>query len=215
MIYIPMLANINLKLKYKDICKEIFSSNGYFDFTNLVPKDDFFTIEYKGQKLFEINLENIENVSNNVTLLKGATCLHIDKDEEGCLNPINITRVFNISDKYILVYLEFENVQNDCPINISILDNDSIIYSFLDVVPFSEYYTKNFHRTYAHGIEIDPKLIFQNMNKNVRKLTLNVSLLTGKEIYSQPLIINNFKSTLNPYTNLKPGTNIGKLDIRF
>ena len=214
-LYMPHFANIDLKVKYTNIIKDIYSKDGYFNFKELIPEDDYFSIIYNEQEILQLNLKNIKHISENINLLNATTCLQVDKNQQDVLYPVNITRSFNVRDKYIVIFLELDNVKYDCPINVVLTENDTVLYSFMDLIPASNYTFNNFHRSYVHGINLDNKCICEFMNKNTKIITLSVSLLTGQQIYSQKIIINNTKIISNTYRNITTNESGVNLDLKF
>jgi hypothetical protein len=217
-IYIPKLANVLLEIDYNGNKNEYFSMDGYFDLSNILPDDsatpsDPITLLYQGEEFLQLNLNEIYELHDNIKIVNATTCKEVYRDELGSLLPINATKVFSLKDKYIVIYIELEYIKYDCPINIKLFDNEMIIYAIADVLPESDF--KNFHRTYAHGIEINSQYLTETMGNNVKSMTLEVSLYTGRVLFIQQVILCNQYRIISPYMNTgatKGGLN---LDINF
>ncbi len=212
-VYIPHLANSNLKVQYKDIYEDFYSEDGYFILNEFISEDEWFTILYKEEEILQFNLKNIKDVSNDINLIRATTCLQIDKNQNGELYPINITTNFNIKDKYIVLFLELDNIKYDCPINILLTENDIVLYSSIDLIPASNNIANRFHRTYAHGIKLEYEKFCEILNGNTKHINLSVSLLTGQPICSQKINISDTKKTFNKYRKIY--SNKGGINLDF
>lgn len=220
-LFFPFLRNRPLIIRYKDKTTNIFSKDGYFNFVdlklNIIPDDDFFSIEENGREIMHINFKYITEAKTNLRLIRGTTCLGIDKDNFGCLYPLQETYFFSINDRYIVIFLELDGIKHDIPIIISIYDDD-LLYSVLNIIPESKNYEGNFHRTYAHGIELDNENIKSNIVlncNNTKKLTLSVHLITGELIYVNDIVIGGLVKKDKYYRQLIPNRNGINFDTTF
>ncbi|WP_066825684.1 hypothetical protein [Clostridium tepidiprofundi] len=140
----------------------------------------------------------LNELFSKAKVLNATTCLDFKKNNLGELKPINVKKTFSTNDKHILLYLEFEQMIHDCPINIVISDNQKQkIYSDFEIIAHSKNSASNFHCTYIYEIRMN-----KDLDPNIKMLNIEISFLNGQIIYDKTVnIVHKQNSHYNLYAN--------------
>ncbi|OGO77876.1 MAG: hypothetical protein A2Y23_11215 [Clostridiales bacterium GWB2_37_7] len=203
-LFIFAIRNLHINLIYNGISHPCISLDGYIDisFTStIIPmEEDILYMEYQGHEIMQIALRNLENISNKASIISATTCRGFNENQNGQLYPISSTKVFNKNDKFIVLFLELDNIIFDFPINIQLVYKTEIVYSYFDIIPAS--LQSNGHRTFIHTISIDKNTLQTNNDTNILEMTISVETITACTLFEQKVVINCIEIKPNQYTNI-------------
>lgn len=177
-LYIPLILDEEVEICCNFFTQKLISEDSCIELPASLPANAVFSIKANGITLFNSSTYQLREAERTIRLLCGETCLDIKKNNSEALSPINPTRIFYTNDAQIVVFVELAGVRHDTPVVVSWLYQEELFFGTVATIPASvDGEFNNYHSTYANGIFLTPDLPKGSLN-------VNVSLLSGKEIYS-------------------------------
>ncbi|AZR72998.1 hypothetical protein BBF96_06070 [Anoxybacter fermentans] len=139
-IYIPMFAEEEISIKVQNQIFPVQNKDGWIQLSDLVNQVDLFSepvvIQVNKEDLMLLDFNSLLKLYREIELLNAVTCLETYVNRKGQIQPSNFTSYFDIKKENVILFMEFNNMIDYLPLNISLFNKEKqCLYSFFGNYP--------------------------------------------------------------------------------